>query len=66
MSYPEIASLHSITLSACAKSLVGSVTPIASAVRLLITSSNVVGCSIGNSLAGVPRKSFCTYVASCR
>ena len=49
---------YSITLSARATNIAGTVTPIALAVLRLIQSSNFVGCSIGMSPGFVPRKSF--------
>src|SRR5262245_40714340 len=50
----EIAALHSITSSARSRIEVGSSTPIALAVVVLMTSSNLVGNSTGRSAAGVP------------
>jgi hypothetical protein len=55
---------HRMTLSARASKSIGRVTSIASAARLLITNSNCVGCSIGNSPASVPCMSLATYLAS--
>jgi hypothetical protein len=49
---------HSITLSARATNVAGTVTPIALAVLRLITSSNLVGCSTGMSATLVPWKSW--------
>jgi hypothetical protein len=49
--------VYSITLSARATNIAGTVTPIALAVLRLITSSNLVGCSTGMSAILVPRKS---------
>ena len=47
---------HSITKSARASSDSGISTPMAAAVRWLITSSNTLGRSIGSSSGGVPRR----------
>ena len=58
--------LHSITSSAVASSLSGMVTPSAFAVLRLITSSNVVGCSIGKSPGFAPLKILSTYEAARR
>ena len=41
--------VHRITLSACSSSDCGTLTPSAFAVLTLIASSNLVGCSTGNS-----------------
>ena len=49
---------HSITLSARAPNVAGTVMPSALAVLRLITSSNFVGCSTGTSPGFMPRKSF--------
>ena len=49
---------HSMTLSARATNVAGTVTPIALAVLRLITSSNLVGCSTGMSATLVPRRSL--------
>ena len=53
--------VYSITLSARATNVAGTVTPSALAVLRLITSSNLVGCSTGMSAGLMPRKSL----ASC-
>ena len=53
---------HSITLSARTRNDSGIVSPRAFAVLRLITSSNLVGCSIGMSATLMPRKSW----TSCR
>ena len=53
---------YSITLSARASNIEGTVMPSASAVLRLITNSNLVGCSIGRSAGLAPRKSL----TSCR
>ena len=45
---------HSITLSARATSVAGTVTPIALAVLRLITSSNLLACSTGKSFGRAP------------
>src|SRR5215470_8145393 len=50
----ELAPFHSITSSATASSLSGTVSPSARAVLRLMTSSNLVGCSIGSSAGAVP------------
>ena len=55
-------SIYSITLSARASNVGGTIRPSASALLRLITSSNLVGCSTGISATLTPRKS-CT---SCR
>src|SRR5215468_6565778 len=54
----DIAVHHSITASARASNVGGTATPSALAVLRLITSSNLVGCSIGRSAGFVPRKRF--------
>jgi hypothetical protein len=51
---------YSITSSARSSSVGGIVRPIAFAVLRLITSSNVVGCSIGRSLGFAPAMIFLT------
>ena len=45
---------YSITLSACRSSVCGILSPSALAVLRLITSSNLVGCSIGRSAGLAP------------
>src|SRR5262245_21966568 len=50
----EFAAAHSITSSAAACKVRGTVRPSIFAVLRLITSSNLVGCSIGRSEGGVP------------
>src|SRR5262249_11926499 len=50
----ELAALHSITSSASASSLSGIWRPSALAVLRLITNSNLVGCSTGNSAGFAP------------
>ena len=50
----ELASSHSITLSARARTLSGMITPSALAVLRLISSSNFVGCSTGMSAGLAP------------
>jgi hypothetical protein len=50
----EIAPLHSITSSARMSSIVGISRPSVLAVRKLITRSNLVGCTTGNSPAFSP------------
>src|SRR5215471_1857062 len=47
---------HSITTSAMASSLSGTVSPTALAVNRLMASSNLVGCSTGRSPAFAPRR----------
>ena len=54
---------YSITLSARATNVAGTVMPSALAVLRLITSSNLVGCSIGISATLVPRKSWASWRA---
>ena len=49
---------HSMTLSARSTSVAGSSIPIALAVRRLITSSNLVGCSTGRSAGLAPRNTL--------
>jgi len=49
---------YSISLSARSNNAGGIVTPVALAVFRLITSLNLVGCSIGISATFAPRKSF--------
>jgi hypothetical protein len=51
---------YSITLSARATNVAGTVTPIALAVLRLITSSNLVGCRTGMSAILVPWRAFAT------
>src|SRR5262249_31637276 len=58
----ELASPHSITLSARTTSAPGTSWPIPFAVLRLMASSNLVGCSTGRSPGCAPRKSL----ASCR
>src|SRR6266481_3309333 len=57
---------YSITSSARASSVGGIAKPIALAVVRLITSSNLVGCSIGRSPGFAPRKILSTYSAARR
>ena len=54
----ELASTHSITLSALTRNDSAIVSPRAFAVLRFITSSNLVGCSIGRSAGFAPRKRF--------
>ena len=56
--------VYSITLSARATNVAGTVTPSALAVLRLITSSNLVGCSTGISAGLTPRKSLTSCWAS--
>src|ERR1019366_9541788 len=57
---------YSITSSARASSIGGTARPIALAVLRLITSSNLVGCSIGRSLGFAPLKILSATVAARR
>src|SRR5215470_11630790 len=50
----EVASLHSITSSAVASSVDGTVRPSILAVSALITSSNLLACTTGNSAGFAP------------
>src|SRR5262245_3575128 len=54
---------HSITSSARASRLSGTVRPSAFAVLRLITSSNLVGCSTGRSAGLAPFRILSTYAA---
>src|SRR5262249_24223378 len=56
----ELAALHSITSSARASRLSGTVSPSAFAVFRLITSSNFVGCSTGKSAGLAPLRILST------
>jgi hypothetical protein len=58
--------VHSTTSSTVARKLCGKVTPRAFAVFRLITSSNLVGCSIGKSAGLTPRAIRSTYLAASR
>ena len=62
----EVAPLHSITSSAVASSLSGTVRPSVLAVLRLITRSNLVGCSIGRSPGLAPLKILSMYHAARR
>src|SRR5262249_38151823 len=62
----EVASLHSITLSARAMNAGGTVKPSAFAVLRLMTSSNMVGCSTGRSAGWAPFRILSTYTAALR
>src|SRR6185369_431440 len=62
----HFAPLHSITLSARSRMDCGIATPISFAVFLLITSSNLVGCSTGRSPGLAPLKILSTYFAAWR
>src|SRR6516164_3295903 len=55
---------HSITLSASPRSPGGMVSASTFAVVRLMTSSNLVGCSMGKSAALAPVRIFVTYVAA--
>src|ERR1051325_6059803 len=57
---------HRITLSARASTLGGIVRPICLAAFNLITNSNLVGCSTGNSAGFIPFAILSTYVAARR
>ena len=58
--------LYSITSSAPASSVGGTVRPSALAALRLMTSSNLVGCWTGKSAGWAPLRILCTYVAVCR
>src|SRR5262245_52696378 len=62
----EVAPLHSITSSARAISVGGTSRPSAFAVLRLMTNSNFVGCSIGNSEAFAPLRILTTNAAARR
>src|SRR5262245_50267283 len=62
----ELAPLHSITSSARASRVGGTVRPSALAVTRLIEKSNTAGCITGNSAALSPFKMRPAYVPSCR
>src|SRR5262245_33481928 len=62
----ELASLHSITSSASASSVEGTVRPMILAVVRFMTKSNLVGCSTGRSAGLAPRKILSTYAADRR
>ena len=62
----EVATPHSITSSARAISVGGTSRPSAFAVLRLMTNSNLVGCSIGNSEAFAPLRILTTYAAARR
>src|SRR5262249_20567403 len=62
----ELAPFHSITSSARASSVGGTVRPSACAVIRLMTSSNFVACSTGRSPGFAPRKILSTYSAARR
>jgi hypothetical protein len=57
---------YSITSSACAISVAGTVRPSALAVLRLMTNSNLVGCWTGKSEGLAPLRILSTYVAVCR
>src|SRR5215475_13281795 len=57
---------HSITSSAVCRNGSGMVRPSAFAVLRLMTSSNLVGCWTGRSLAFAPLRIRSTYPAACR
>src|SRR5262244_2730557 len=62
----ELAALHSITSSARVSSVAGTARPSALAVLRLISSSNLVGNSIGRSPAFAPFNILATYAAARR
>src|SRR5436190_22311005 len=62
----EFPPLHSMTSSASASSLSGTSRAIAFAALRLITSSNLVGCSTGSSVGGLPLRIISTYSAARR
>src|SRR5215813_691740 len=62
----ELASLHSITLSARASNIGGMVMPSALAVFRLMMRSNLVGCSTGISAGCAPRRILFTNSAARR
>src|SRR5262249_37013317 len=62
----ELAPFHSITASARVSIIGGSSRPIAFAVLRLITSSNLVACSIGRSAGLVPLRILTIYPAARR
>src|SRR6266851_5224425 len=62
----ELASLHSITSSASASSVAGTVMPSALAVFILMTSWKRVGCSTGKSAGWAPLRILSTYTAALR
>src|SRR5262249_547306 len=62
----ELAPSHSITSSARASSVGGTVRPSTLAVVKLMTRSNLVGCSTGMSAGLAPRKILSTYSAARR
>src|SRR5262249_33937794 len=62
----ELAPPHSITSSARASSVSGTVRPSALAVLRLITSSNLVGCWMGKSAGLAPLRMRSTYAAARR
>src|SRR5262249_14368220 len=61
-----LATVHSITSSAVARSVSGMVRPSAFAVFRLMTRSNLVGCSTGISAGFVPRRILSTISAARR
>src|SRR6476660_6948898 len=58
--------IYSITSSACASRVEGTVRPSASAALRLMTSSNLVGCSTGSSAGFAPFNILSTKVATRR
>jgi hypothetical protein len=58
--YWRTASAYSITSSACSSTDCGIVSPIALAVFMLTTSSNLVGCSTGRSAGFAPLRILST------
>src|SRR6202043_1850080 len=61
-----LASDHSITSSARARSVAGTVMPSALAVFILMTSWKRVGCSTGKSAGWAPLRILSTYTAALR
>src|SRR4029450_8449023 len=62
----EVAPVHSITSSARARSVAGTVMPSALAVFILMTSWKRVGCSTGKSAGWAPLRILSTYTAALR
>src|SRR5262247_4061876 len=62
----SLAAIHSITSSARARSVAGTVMPSALAVFILMTSWKRVGCSTGKSAGWAPLRILSTYTAALR
>src|SRR5437016_11378817 len=62
----SLAAIHSITSSARARSVAGTVMPSALAVFILMTSWKRVGCSTGKSAGWAPFRILSTYTAALR